>query len=315
MCTRIIIAGPTAVGKTDLSLKIARYWDVPVISADARQCYKYMDIGTGKVTQEERAGIIHYNISILEPDVEDNVQRFLDRVEKWENELAPDYPFALYVGGSTLYLEGLIRPLDDIPESDSQVMDELQNELNTRGIDYLYEQLHEIDPVYTDKMDGKNTHRILRALAVYRQTGKPFSSYHEQDEQQLRPNDNTLVFVLTRSREHLYQRINQRVDHMIERGLVEEVKSLLRKNYDFRGPALKTVGYTELYNYLYGKYDLQEAIRLIKRNTRRYAKRQLTWFRRWHDVTWLNLDELSEEQVTDRMIQQINKVVADQKIH
>ena len=314
MPKRVLIAGPTAVGKTELSLRIAQYWDVPVISADARQCYKYMDIGTGKITQDERAGITHYNISILDPDTDDNVQRFLERVEKWEKQLEPVYPFVLFVGGSTLYLEGLIRPLDNVPESNPDILRELQDELNNKGIDYLYQELAKADPDYAEKMDGRNTQRILRALAVYRKTGQPFSSFHEQDEQP-EPNKDTVVFVLTRQREHLYERIEQRVDHMIELGLVEEVRSLIRKGYDFRGPALKTVGYTELYNYLYGKYDLQEAIRLIKRNTRRYAKRQLTWFKRWRDVTWIDLDELSEEEITDLMIQQINKVVADQKIH
>ena len=314
MPKRVIIAGPTAVGKTELSLRIAQYWDVPVVSVDARQCYKYMDIGTGKITQDERAGITHYNISILEPDTDDNVQLFLERVGKWENEFGSDYPFMLFVGGSTLYLEGLIRPLDDIPESDPGIIRELQEELNKKGIDHLYRQLERIDPVYAGKMDGRNTQRILRALAVYRKTGKPFSSFHEQDVHP-EPNEDTLVFVLKRSREHLYKRIERRVDHMIEQGLVDEIKYLLRKGYDFRGSALKTVGYTELYNYLYGKYDLQEAIRLIKRNTRRYAKRQLTWFKRWQNVIWIDLDELSEEEITDLMIQQINKVVADQKIH
>ncbi|HKI45588.1 MAG TPA: tRNA (adenosine(37)-N6)-dimethylallyltransferase MiaA [Balneolales bacterium] len=314
MPKRVIIAGPTAVGKTELSLRIAQYWDVPVVSADARQCYKYMDIGTGKITRDERAGITHYNISILEPDVDDNVQLFLGRVEKWEKELGSDYPFLLFVGGSTLYLEGLIRPLDDVPESDTGILLKLQEELNDKGIDHLYHQLEKVDPFYAGKMDGQNTQRILRALAVYRKTGKPFSSFHEQDEHP-EPNEDTLVFVLNRPREHLYKRIEQRVDQMIEQGLVDEVKYLLRKGYDFRGSALKTVGYTELYNYLYGKYDLQEAIRLIKRNTRRYAKRQLTWFKRWQNVIWIDLDELSEEEITDLMIQQINKVVADQKIH
>lgn len=314
MPKRVIIAGPTAVGKTELSLRIAQYWDVPVISADARQCYKYMDIGTGKITQDERAGIPHYNISILEPDVEDNVQRFLERIRKWEKEFCSDYPFMLFVGGSTLYLEGLIRPLDDVPESDPDILRELQEELDNKGIEHLYNQLKKVDPVYADKMDGRNTQRILRAMAVYRKTGKPFSSFHEYDEYP-EPNEDTLVFVLNRPREHLYKRIDQRVDRMIEQGLVDEVKYLLRKGYNFRGSALKTVGYAELYNYLYGKYDLQEAIRLIKRNTRRYAKRQLTWFKRWKNVIWIDLDELGEEETTDLMIQQINKVVADQKIH
>ena len=314
MPKRVIIAGPTAVGKTELSLRIAQYWDVPVISADARQCFKYMDIGTGKITHDERAGITHYNISILEPDVDDNVQRFLERVKRWEKEIGSDYPFILFVGGSTLYLEGLIRPLDNIPETDPDILSELQVELSDKGIDPLYNELEKVDPVYADKMDGLNTHRILRALAVYRKTGKPFSSFHEQDEHP-KPNEDTLVFVLKRSRDHLYERIERRVDHMIEQGLVDEVQYLLRKGYDFRGSALKTVGYTELYNYLYGKYDLQEAIRLIKRNTRRYAKRQLTWFKRWQNVIWIDLEELNEEEITDLMIQQINKVVADRKIH
>ncbi len=314
MAKRVIIAGPTAVGKTDLSLRIAQYWDVPVISADARQCYKFMDIGTGKITPEERAGIIHYNISILDPSEDDNVQRFLERAEEWEIELTTDYPFVLYVGGSTLYLEGLIRPLDDVPESDPSIVKTLQEELDQKGIDHLYQELKKIDPEYSGKMDGKNTQRILRALAVYRKTGKPISSYHEQDAPPTPP-ENTVVFVMTRSREHLYQRINERVDQMIEAGLVDEVKMLLRHGYNFRGSALKTVGYTELYNYLHGKHDLQEAIRLIKRNTRRYAKRQLTWFKRWQGVIWINLDELTDEQITELMIQQINKVVADQKIH
>ncbi len=312
MVTRVLIAGPTGVGKTACSLAVARAWKIPVISADARQCYRLMDIGTDKITPDEHPDVPHYNISIFDPDERDTVGRFYERVQKWENKLLRDFPFVLYTGGSTLYLESLIRPLDEVPETDREIMRTLQAEYERNGINELYEQLKEADPEYAVSMDGMNPQRILRSLAVYRQTGKPFSSYHRQ-----KPPDSpksVLVFVLTAPRNLLYRRINDRVDEMIRKGLIDEVKMLMEKGYDFHENALKTVGYTEIHNYLHGQYDLPEAIRLIKRNTRRYAKRQLTWFRRWKGALWLDVDESGIERPAERIVRRISEVVAKRKI-
>jgi len=310
---RILLTGPTAVGKTDLSLDIAKILHIPIISADSRQCYKYMDIGTGKVSEEEQLRVKHFNISIFTPDVDDNASHFYRRAMEWESELSYFHDHHLYVGGSTLYLESLIRPFDDIPKSDPENISELEKLENEFGLRYLYNELKNTDPEYAAKMDGMNKQRIYRALDVFMQTGKPFSHFHHQ-KKNITPPDDVIVFVLNREREHLHERISRRVDGMIAQGLVDEVKSILDMGYTANLNALQTVGYREIIEYLEGKITLDKAVELIKRNSRRYAKRQITWFRRWNNVNWLNLDTLSKDQVIQIVIEHLNTVAANRNI-
>lgn len=297
---RIILLGPTASGKTELSLQLAEELDAPIISADSRQCFSMMDIGTAKPTKEELARVLHYNISNLSLDEEDSAVKFNRRAKEWEIEILSNAQHVLYVGGSTLHLTGLIQPFHDIPDSNPGNIAKLNKRIEQDDIESLYEQLKEVDPEYIPKMDGMNRQRIIRALDVWMQTGKPFSSFHKDEE--LQPDSDTLVFGLHRSREKLYERINQRVSIMIRSGLEEEVKTILDSGFSRNLQALQTVGYREVIATLEGEFDRETMIEKIKTNTRRYAKRQLTWFRRWEFVQWLDADSMSVDEMKNVII-------------
>lgn len=307
---RLIIAGPTGVGKSAVAVQLANLLHIPVISADSRQCYRYMDIGTGKIRSVERQGIHHYNISNLDPDEKDNATLFLRRSVQWENEITSEYPLVLYAGGSTLYLEALLRPFDDLPSSNPENVKKMERVVKEKGIGELYEKLNQVDPEYAKQMDGLNTQRIIRALDVYEQTGIPFSKFHS-NQKPVAPPDGTLVYVLNRERETLHERISQRVDDMIERGLVEEVQLLLDRGFSPELNALQTVGYREIISYLNGEFSLDRAVELIKRNTRRYARRQLTWFRRWKNVTWIEMDQPGYQAPVLRILNDLKTLAAN----
>ncbi len=310
---RIILTGPTAVGKTEISILLARKFGIPIISADSRQCYRFMDIGTGKVSESYLAEIKHYNISNLTPDMDDNASAFLNRCRNWENEITKQHEHILYVGGSTLYVQSLLQPFDDVPASSDGNLQILKKRDQKTGISDLYNELKSVDPEYAEKMDGMNRQRIYRALDVYMQTGRPFSSFHHRNEP-ISPPDDTIVFVCNRERTELHQRINSRVDKMIELGLVDEVKHILEMGYNPELNALQTVGYREIISYLQGNKPLDEAVSLIKRNTRRYARRQLTWFRRWNDVLWLTLGLSDSEDTVEEILIHMNKVAAKENM-
>lgn len=282
---RIIILGTTAAGKTALSIQLAKELNTSIISADSRQCYKDIDIGTAKPTPEELSQVPHYNISLLELDEEDSAMDFQKRAAKWEQEILQESEHVIYTGGSTLHVQSLIQPFNEMPDSEPENIAKLEKQIEQEGLESLYNTLGEVDPEYLEKMDGMNRQRILRALDVWMQTGKPFSSFHQREE--IQPDTNTLVFGLMWPRSKIYARINQRVDNMIEQGLVEEVKSILASGHSKDLQALNTVGYKEIVAYLDGSWPLAKAIEKIKTHTRRYAKRQLTWFKRWNFIHWL----------------------------
>ena len=294
---RIILLGPTASGKTELSLLIAEDLDIPIISVDSRQCYKHVDIGTAKPSKAELKKIQHYNISNLDLDEPDSVQAFSERVESWEKDILKDHPHSFFVGGSTLHLQSLIQPVEDLPSANAKNVSLLNRQAETEGIEPLYKKLKEADPDYTLRMDGMNRQRIIRALDVWMQTGRPFSSFHSGLT--IKPDENTIVFGITRSREALYKRINHRVDKMIESGLVDETKSILEMGYSKQTQALNAVGYREIINYLEKVYDLNTAISKIKTQSRRYAKRQFTWFKRWEFTEWLDADSKNPEELKE----------------
>lgn len=297
---RIILLGPTASGKTELSLQLAEELKTSIISADSRQCYIHLDIGTAKPTKEELGRVPHYNISNLELEEDDSAVKFVERSEGWEQEILQQSEHVLYAGGSTLHLTGLIQPFSDIPNSNAEHIAQLNQQIEKEGIEPLFEKLKEIDPEYIPKMDGMNRQRIIRALDVWMQTGKPFSSFHQKQEITLPKN--TRVFGLHHPREKLYERINQRVDSMIEQGLIEETKSILDQGYSSTLQSLQTVGYREVITFLDGDFTKDEMIEKIKTNTRRYAKRQLTWFRKWDFIEWLNADGLSVEEMKEQIL-------------
>ncbi|MGB0347276.1 MAG: tRNA (adenosine(37)-N6)-dimethylallyltransferase MiaA [Balneolaceae bacterium] len=300
---RIILLGPTASGKTELSLQLAEELGTSIISADSRQCFSMMDIGTAKPSKEELARVPHYNISNLSLDEEDSAIKFNRRAETWETEILANSDHVIYAGGSTLHLTGLIQPFQDIPDSNKENIADLTQRIEEEGIESLYNQLKEVDPVYIPKMDGMNRQRIIRALDVWMQTGKPFSSFHHDED--IKPDESTLVFGLQHPREKLYDRINQRVDLMIESGLEEEVRTILDSGFSKELQALQTVGYREVISHFESEYDRETMVEKIKTNTRRYAKRQLTWFRRWDFVNWLDADSINVEEMKKTILSRL----------
>lgn len=297
---RIILLGPTAVGKTELSLQVAEELGVPIISVDSRQCYKHLDIGTAKPSPEELKRVKHYNISNLELNETDSVQAFFERAEAWEKKILSDHDHSFFVGGSTLHLQSLIRPIDDIPSSNEENIQIVDSQIEADGLETVYEKLKSVDPDYIKTMDGLNRQRIIRALDVWMQTGRPFSSFHTHSEFTLP--ENTVVFGLERDRQNLYERINQRVESMIEQGLIAETQQVLEMGYSKNLQPLNAVGYREIISVLNSEMELDEAIKNIKTQTRRYAKRQLTWFRRWDFINWLPADEKNIEELKENML-------------
>lgn len=302
---RVILLGPTAVGKTGLSLELAETLNTVIISADSRQCYKYTDIGTAKPSPKQLLQVPHYNISNLDLEAEDSAMDFQRRAMAWESEIKKDSKHILYVGGSTLYIQSLIQPFNEMPQADEGNIAQLNTRIEEEGIESLYAILKEVDPEYITKMDGMNTQRIIRALDVWMQTGKPFSSFHQKGE--IKPDEGTLVIGLRRPRQELYDRINQRVDDMMKQGLLNEVKEILAKGFSKDLQSLNTVGYKEIISYLEGEWTLEEAVEKIKTSTRRYAKRQMTWYKRWDFIHWLDADQLSTSELKEQILGWVNQ--------
>ena len=284
--TLIAIVGPTAVGKTAMAISLAQYFKTEIISADSRQFYREMNIGTAKPDAEELAAAPHHFInshSIAQDysagDFEREALRLLDK-------LFEQHDVVVMVGGSGLFVRALCEGLDDLPKAGEEVRERLNNEMAQLGIEKMKERLKAIDPAYYQVADVDNPQRVVRALEVFEATGNPMSFYHKKDVDK-RP-FNILTIGLNMERSQLYERINLRVDRMMETGLLEEVKSLLQ----FRSkPALLTVGYAELFDYLDGNISLEDAVDKIKQNSRRYAKRQITWFKKYGDTSWFQPTE------------------------
>jgi tRNA dimethylallyltransferase len=282
------------VGKTALSVDLASEINAEIISADSRQCYKFMNIGTATPTEEEQRNIPHYNLSLIDPTTKDSVVNFHNRAQCWEQDISSRGKNVLYVGGSTLHVQSVIQPLDDVPKANQENIDQLEGRIEKEGLESLYRKLEKVDPDYAQKMDGMNTQRIIRALDVWMQTGQPFSSFHSDDNSITVPDD-LLVFGLKREREQLYDRINRRTDIMMQMGFLEEVQSILNRGYSLKDPGLNTVGYKEAIAFLKGEISRQKMLNDIKTKTRHYAKRQLSWFRRWDFINWINLENTDAE--------------------
>jgi tRNA dimethylallyltransferase len=300
--TLIVIAGPTAIGKTAAAIDLAKHYKTVILSADSRQFYREMSIGTAKPNAEELASAKHYFInshSVKEPfTVGDYEKESL----KLLGELFQTFDKVILVGGSGLFIKAVCEGFDEFPDTAPGIREKLNEDFNEKGISALQERLKLADPDYYELVDINNPQRVIRALEIFETTGKPYSSYRKSTMNK-RP-FNIVKFGLNMDRKDLYERINHRVDIMISEGLVNEVKSLLPYRHL---NALNTVGYSELFDYFDGKTDLETAIRLIKQNTRRFAKRQLTWFGKDKDMIWLAADK--EGLITEM------KVVINEKLY
>ncbi len=284
----VVLAGPTAVGKTKLAIELAEYFKTCIINADSRQLYKELQIGTAPPTPEELNKVEHYFVQILSVKDYYNVSQFENEVISLLYELFKTRKLIFLVGGSGLYIDAVCNGIDDMPNYDPELRKELLIQYEKNGIDWFRALLKKLDPNTYQNIDLKNKNRIFRAVEVCLQTGKPYS-YFLKNTKKHRP-FKILKIALNRNRLELYDIINNRVDKMTEKGLIEEAKSLYSfKNYT----PLKTVGYKELFDYLENKYSLDEAIDLIKRNTRKYARKQLTWFRRDKDYRWFHPNDKS----------------------
>ncbi len=285
----IVIAGPTAVGKTRVAVELAAYLRTEIISCDSRQIYKEMHIGTAAPDISELAGIRHHFLQNKSIHQYYNASMFENEVLELLNDLFAVKNVVIMAGGSGMYIDAVCYGIDDLPSVDDEIRHQLQNQYKREGIESLRIMLKKLDPEYYKNVDLKNTKRILKALEVSLATGKPYSSFLTKTEK-ARPFE-TIKIGLNIRREVLYERINSRVEQMIEQGLLNEARRLFR----FRTlNALNTFGYKEIFRYLEGTVTLDEAIDLIKRNTRKYARRQLTWFRKYNDMKWFDPSEEAE---------------------
>ncbi|HAB54082.1 MAG: tRNA (adenosine(37)-N6)-dimethylallyltransferase MiaA [Ignavibacteria bacterium RIFOXYB2_FULL_35_12] len=299
----IVIVAPTCSGKTSLAIELALKLNTEIISADSRQVYKYLNIGTAKPTDDQRKLVKHYFVDTLYPDEKFNASTFSQEAAKVIDKLKQDGKIPIAVGGSGLYIKALIDGIIDEVETDEDHRNELYELRKKFGNEYLYDELKKVDPDSASKMLPQNWKRVVRALEVFHLTRKPIAYFHSVQEKR-----NKFIFKqygLDWNRPELYKNIDLRVDDMISNGLVNEVKSILKMGYNKDINALNTVGYKEIISFLENKISLEKAVELIKRNTRHYAKRQLTWFRKDNRIKWFKVfsisqfDEISEEIIRD----------------
>ena len=284
----IILTGPTAVGKSALSVELAKKINGAVISADSMQVYRHMDIGSAKITPEEMQGVTHYMIDELEPDEEFHVVRFVTMAKEYLKEIYADGKIPIIAGGTGFYIQALLYDIDFTEQQcDETYRRQLEDLAREHGAEYLHGILREVDPASAEAIHANNIKRVIRALEFYHLSGKKISEHNETERQKQSPY-NFAYFVLTDERAKLYERIDRRVDAMIEAGLVEEVKKLKSKGCSREMVPMQGLGYKEILAYLDGGCTLEEAVYIIKRETRHFAKRQLTWFKRERDVIWLD---------------------------
>lgn len=288
----IVIAGPTCSGKTQVGISLAKNLNSEIISADSRQIYKYLSIGTAKPSISELTFVKHYFINYLEPDDDYNVSRYeADALEIIDN-LFDKNKIPIVVGGSGLYIKALIDGIFNSVDVDEEYRKELNEKRVKFGNEFLYGQLKRVDPLSAEKMLPQNWKRVMRALEVYRITGESISKFHENYKRENKYN--FIQFAMSWDRQILYKNIERRVDQMINDGLIEEVRQVLNKGFTKELNALNTVGYKEIISYLNNEITLARAVELIKRNTRRFAKRQLTWFRKDKRINWLDVTSAND---------------------
>lgn len=298
----LVIGGPTAVGKTELSIELAKRLNGEIISADSMQIYKHMDIGSAKVSKEEMNGVVHHLIDVVDPSINFSVADYKEQGEKAIKEIISRGKLPIIVGGTGLYINSLTCNMNFTEaEKDEEYRKDLDKLANEHGNNYIHEMLKDIDPISYKEIHANNRKRVIRALEVYKLTGKPFSSYNAGEDFYKSEYD-VHYYVLTMDREKLYERINLRVDIMMEKGLLEECIKLKEMGYTSSMQSMQGIGYKEILYYLEGDVKLQEAINMIKQGSRNYAKRQLTWFRRDPRVTFLDKDKLSYVEILEKVI-------------
>lgn len=301
----IILSGPTAVGKTALSIALAKKINGSIISADSMQIYKYMDIGSAKISKEEMDEVKHYLVDELLPEEEFNIVRFQTMAKEALDEIYAEGKIPIVVGGTGFYIQSLIYDIDfDNQDADEAYRKELETFAKEHGNDALHERLKAIDPVSYETIHANNVKRVIRAIEYHHLTGLPISAHNENERQKESPY-NFAYFVLTDDRNVIYERIDKRVDLMVQQGLLEEVKSLKDMGYHKEMVSMQGLGYKEILDYLDGIYSLDEAVYIIKRETRHFAKRQLTWFRREREVCWMDKSKYNrdEDKILDAMLQ------------
>ena len=302
----IILTGPTAVGKSNLSIKLAKTIGGEIISADSMQVYKYMNIGTDKISKEKMQGVPHYLIDFLDPKEDFNVVMFQKMVKDTIKDISSRGKIPILVGGTGFYIQAVLYDVDFTEtDDDDSFRKELEKRAEMGQTHELFLELEAVDSESAKIIHENNVKRVIRALEFYKKTGRPISEHNKQQHENVSPYDFS-YFVLTDDREELYSRIDKRVDLMIEEGLEAEVKDLLKLDIPLTATSMQSLGYREMIGYLNGEYDLERAIYLIKRNTRHFAKRQLTWFRRENDVHWIDKRDFDHDD--DRILEEMIKV-------
>lgn len=303
----IVLIGPTAVGKTRTSIELAKRFNGEVISGDSMQIYKRMDIGTAKIKHEEMEGIIHHLIDIKRPDEPFSVAEFQELVRSKITDITNRGKIPIIVGGTGLYIQSVIY---DYQFSDAPMNEEVRQRLEQRaiaeGVDALHKELAEVDPPSASRIHPNNVRRVIRALEVYLTTGQTLTSI--QSEQKLEPLYETVLLGLTMDRERLYERINERVDVMLNEGLVSEVEALYNEGLE-HAQALQAIGYKEWFNFFKNNQKFDDTVEQLKQNSRRYAKRQLTWFRNKMDVTWFDMTDVTTEKQLRKKIIEISTYI------
>ena len=302
----LIVAGPTAVGKTSLSIKLAKALDGEIISTDSMQIYKYMDIGSAKIGRAEMDGVMHHMIDIVDPKDPFSVADYKEKADKAIKDILNRNKLPILVGGTGLYINALTCNMNFTEaDKDENYRNELESLAEEKGNEFIHNMLKDIDPVSYNEIHYNNRKRVIRALEVYKLTNKPFSSFNLGEDIYNGPYE-VKYYVLDMNREALYDRINLRVDIMMKNGLLEECIKLREKGYNSSMQSMQGIGYKEMFYYLDNKITLDEAVEMIKKGSRNYAKRQLTWFRRDPRAIFINKDNLNEEEI-------FNKILLDYK--
>lgn len=300
----IVLTGPTAVGKTKLSIALAKAVNGEIISADSMQVYRYMDVGSAKITPDEMDGVPHHLVDVLEPTEDFNIVLFQQLAKKSMEEIYSKGRIPILVGGTGFYIQAITRDIDFTQsEQDDSYRKELESLAAEKGSSFLHDMLASVDPKSAEDIHENNVKRVIRALEFYKQNGTRISEHNEEQKEHVSPY-NLAYFVLNAPRPLLYERIDARVDEMLKNGLVEEVKNLQRMGCHREMVSMQGLGYKEILSWLGGEYPYEEAIRILKRDTRHFAKRQLTWFRREGEVTWVDKDKFdyNDSRVLDYML-------------
>lgn len=303
----VVIVGPTCSGKTNLSLKLSQLIPSEIISADSRQFYKFLDIGTAKPSEEQLQKVTHHLIDFLVPSETYDVSLFEKNADRIIDQIFQNNKIPIVVGGSGLYIKALIDGIFETADKDEEYRNEMLQKRNEFGNEFLYDELKKVDPVSAEKMLPQNWKRVMRALEVFHTTGEPIWKHHQKQSSLIEKKYEFKQFGLNWERKILYENIEKRVDKMIENDFVEEVKNILKKGYNKNLNSLNTVGYKEIIQYLDGEITFERAVELIKRNTRHYAKRQITWFRKDQRIQWFEVNDINElDQIAKKIIQTLN---------